>query len=171
MDTSQNSNRPYLDRSRPENPFASSKREREVEVLAYYISNRDEGFRDGHIGYVEWPDEFKPVQAQEVARPAFPEVTRNSLAALQPCVMFVQYQCTPKCRSLGICIHYQFVIGGRCPDGLICERCSVDGAEQVCPNVPVSAVTQRLMATATNSSDTTIMSLTQPIYQSAKLLW
>jgi hypothetical protein len=55
-----------------------------------------------------------------------------TLQALQPCILYVQYACRQRCRSLGICIHYQFVIGVRsCPDGLRCDQCIQSKTEQV----------------------------------------
>jgi hypothetical protein len=51
-----------------------------------------------------------------------------------PCILFVQFPCKQRCRSLGICIHYQFVIPcGKCPDGLICPACMRSNTQQVRP--------------------------------------
>ena len=63
--------------------------------------------------------------------PAFPNVTQTSLRVMQPGIFFVEYDCDKHCRSLGICVHYQFVIGSKkCPDGLVCQRCK-QGVEQL----------------------------------------
>jgi hypothetical protein len=73
----------------------------------------------------------------EVRRPADPTKTQQSLAMLTPCTLYVQYPCKTKCRSLGICVHYQFVIGcRRCPDGLRCARCAVSDVQEVCVSRP-----------------------------------
>ena len=66
-----------------------------------------------------------------VTKPAFPTVTQTSLKVMQPGIFFVEYDCDKHCRSLGICVHYQFVIGSKkCPDGLMCEVCK-QGVEQL----------------------------------------
>jgi len=65
-------------------------------------------------------------------RPRLLEVTKAILNLMQPCVLFVQFPCEKKCRSMGICIHFQFVIGTqRCPDGLICDRCMAGVPQKV----------------------------------------
>jgi hypothetical protein len=67
-----------------------------------------------------------------VKKPAFPLITQKTIETLQPAVFFVHFDCTKNCRSQGICVHYQFVIGSkRCPDGLICERCKYSVDQQV----------------------------------------
>ena len=63
--------------------------------------------------------------------PAFPGATQTSLKVMQPGIFFVEYDCDKHCRSLGICVHYQFVIGSKkCPDGLVCQRCK-QGVDQL----------------------------------------
>ncbi len=72
-----------------------------------------------------------PFEPPIVRIPAFPNITQTSLKAMQPGVFFVEYGCDKHCRSLGICVHYQFVIGGKkCPDGLVCQSCK-QGVEHV----------------------------------------
>ena len=76
----------------------------------------------------------------KIRLPTLPEVRVSSLRIIQPCILFVQFSCPERCRSYGICTHYQFVLGcRRCPDGLLCDCChdaSMEDAiivDRVCP--------------------------------------
>jgi hypothetical protein len=65
-------------------------------------------------------------------KPRAPALAAATLGLLQPWVFFVQYGCDQRCRSMGICIHFQFVLGAqRCPDGLICRICKNSGLQKV----------------------------------------
>lgn len=78
------------------------------------------------------PDDISTLPPIAVRPPAFPEMRKHSLQTLKPCVFFVQFPCRQMCRSMGICIHYQFVVGCRkCPDGLRCPICVESNVEQV----------------------------------------
>lgn len=78
------------------------------------------------------PDGIATKAPVTIKRPAFNQMRKMTLQALQPCILYVQYACRQRCRSLGICIHYQFVIGVRnCPDGLRCDHCIQSKTEQV----------------------------------------
>jgi hypothetical protein len=83
-------------------------------------------------GYIDRrPPTIKP--------PLFPDARVTSLNAMSPCILFVQFGCAEGCRSFGICVHYQFVLGcKRCPDGLVCDVCrggqeQAVAAERFCP--------------------------------------
>ena len=76
----------------------------------------------------------------KIKLPALPDVRASSLRLIHPSILFVQFSCPERCRSHGICVHYQFVLGcRRCPDGLVCDTCCNAGtekaiaAERVCP--------------------------------------
>ncbi|KIW20185.1 hypothetical protein PV08_00760 [Exophiala spinifera] len=78
----------------------------------------------GHFFVTAKPEEISHPDPPSIKRPTYPEMRQHSLRHFSPCIFFVQYPCRSKCRSLGICVHYQFVIPcGKCPDGLICSEC------------------------------------------------
>lgn len=83
---------------------------------------------------------FKPpsmvtLSNRPIAPPNNPIQIQTSLIRLPPRVLFVQFPCEEQCRTLGICVHFQFLIGTRrCPDGLICEECSYPSTPQTVGN-------------------------------------
>jgi hypothetical protein len=68
-----------------------------------------------------------------IAPPQFPDAAKTSLASMRPLTFVTCYDCEQRCRSFGICIHFQFCCGVKnCPDGLVCERCLGNAPEFVC---------------------------------------
>ncbi|KIV85804.1 hypothetical protein PV11_01461 [Exophiala sideris] len=102
------------------------------DLIAFFTHSTEHP--QGQIFFAVKPaaNEHNSTSPLKLKRPVDPLKTRQSLEALTPCTFYVQYPCKTKCRSLGICIHYQFVIGcRRCPDGLRCARCvGSPGAQQ-----------------------------------------
>jgi hypothetical protein len=65
-----------------------------------------------------------PPPLSPIAPPRFPDAAKTSLAAVQPLVFVTRFDCEQRCRSFGICVHFQFCCGVKsCPDWLVCERC------------------------------------------------
>ncbi|EXJ78339.1 hypothetical protein A1O3_09500 [Capronia epimyces CBS 606.96] len=130
-------------------PFAGEKMSQQREpprsileeptTAAFFI--RSSEYPRGQIFHVDKPVEISMLPPVAVRRPAFPEIRKRSMEMLTPCTFFVQYACQQKCRTMGICIHYQFVVGCRkCPDGLRCSLCaqsSVEQAIQACRKCPL----------------------------------
>jgi hypothetical protein len=86
----------------------------------------------GQFFHVNKPADIPNTPPVAIKRPKFPEMRQLSMRMLTPCIFYVQYPCEQKCRNLGICIHYQFVVGcKKCPDGLRCEVCVGSGVEEV----------------------------------------
>ncbi|KAI1618508.1 hypothetical protein EDD37DRAFT_606437 [Exophiala viscosa] len=101
------------------------------DLSAFFIHSTEHP--QGQIFFATKPaaSERNSISPLRVKRPIDPTKTKHSLEALTPCTLFVQYRCKTKCRSLGICVHYQFVIGcRRCPDGLRCPRCMASPGSQ-----------------------------------------
>lgn len=97
---------------------------------AFYI--RSSEHPKGQIFNVNRPVEISMLPPVPIKRPALPEMRERTLQMLAPCTFFVQYPCQQKCRTMGLCIHYQFVVGCRkCPDGLRCSLCIQSNVEQV----------------------------------------
>jgi hypothetical protein len=72
------------------------------------------------------------LEPPKVKKPPFPAATQTSLQSAKPAIFYADFNFPKHCRSLGICIHYQFVLGSkRCPDALICDACKRPGIEQV----------------------------------------
>jgi hypothetical protein len=90
------------------------------------------------------------LEPPKVKKPPFPAATQTSLQSAKPAIFYADFNCAKHCRSLGICIHYQFVLGSkRCPDALICDACKRPGIEQVVSltlNVAVPSLTIRPQA-------------------------
>ncbi|OAP63519.1 hypothetical protein AYL99_02746 [Fonsecaea erecta] len=98
-------------------------------VAAFFVRSLDHP--QGQLFQMVKPEDISSAPPVVVKRPPKPEVRQISLQMLAPCVFFVQYPCQQKCRSLGICVHYQFVIGCRkCPDGLRCSACVQSKTEE-----------------------------------------
>lgn len=92
------------------------------EIGQFFIQSID--YPGGHFFVTPKPEEISHADPPSIKRPSYPEMRQHSLGHFAPCIFFVQYPCKTKCRSLGICVHYQFVIPcGKCPDGLICSEC------------------------------------------------
>ncbi|KIW48090.1 uncharacterized protein PV06_00710 [Exophiala oligosperma] len=92
------------------------------EIGQFFIQSIE--YPRGHFFVTPKPEEISHPDPPIIKRPCYPEMRRHSLDHFEPCIFFVQYPCRAKCRSLGICVHYQFVIPcGKCPDGLICSEC------------------------------------------------
>ena len=112
-----------------DNPPAISTR-KPTDIAAFFIRNVD--YPQGQIFHAAQPEDIPTEPPAVMTRPKFPEKRQLSLRMLETCILFVQYPCRQKCRSLGICIHYQFVAGTRkCPDGLRCPACLQINFEQV----------------------------------------
>jgi hypothetical protein len=95
----------------------------------FFLQNID--FQHGILLQTKTPSSVTST-LHPLRRPRLMEVTKAILNLMQPCVLFVQFPCKRKCRSMGICIHFQFVIGTqRCPDGLICGRCMDEAPKKV----------------------------------------
>ena len=100
-----------------------------AETVALFIKNSE--LPEGELFSVVTPEHITSAAPGGIKRPPYPEARQAALQMLEPCVFFVQYPCPQGCRSLGICIHYQFVAGcRRCPDGLWCPAC-VQNVEEV----------------------------------------
>ena len=68
-------------------------------------------------------------------RPAHPERLQSGLLNLRPTVVYAEYDCVQRCRSVGICVHYSFLLGCQeVPDGLVCEICKMARAEMGYPS-------------------------------------
>ncbi|KIX98714.1 uncharacterized protein Z520_05175 [Fonsecaea multimorphosa CBS 102226] len=103
--------------------------EQQPQTAAFFIRSLDHP--QGQLFYMAKPEDVSSAPPVVIRRPPLPEVRQISLQMLVPCVFFVQYPCRQKCRSLGICVHYQFVIGCRkCPDGLRCPDCVQSKVEE-----------------------------------------
>ncbi|KAK5458387.1 hypothetical protein LTS15_004467 [Exophiala xenobiotica] len=85
----------------------------------------------GHRFFTPKPEEISFLPPPMIKRPDLAETRQLSLQRVPPCILFVQFPCKQRCRSLGICIHYQFVVPcGKCPDGLICPVCMRSNTQQ-----------------------------------------
>ncbi|KAK5199185.1 hypothetical protein LTR99_001226 [Exophiala xenobiotica] len=85
----------------------------------------------GHRFFTPKPEEISFLPPPMIKRPDLAETRQLSLQRVPPCILFVQFPCKQRCRSLGICIHYQFVLPcGKCPDGLICPACMRSNTQQ-----------------------------------------
>lgn len=101
-----------------------------TELATFYIHSALH--RSGQFFHVNKPADIPNTPPVAIKRPKFPEMRQLSMRMLTPCILYVQYPCEQKCRNLGICIHYQFVVGcKKCPDGLRCELCVGSGVEEV----------------------------------------
>lgn len=104
--------------------------QQDTEIAAFYVHNCD--FPQGKIFHTPKPDDISMSPPVVIRRPAFPEMRKLTMQILMPCIFYVQFPCSQKCRTMGICIHYQFVVGCRkCPDGLRCPVCVRSKVEQV----------------------------------------
>jgi hypothetical protein len=91
-------------------------------TAAFFLRNADHP--QGKFFDIVRPDHISSAPPAAIKRPPFPEKRQVSLRMLEPCIFFVQFPCRQRCRSLGICIHYQFIGGCRTlPDGLRCSVC------------------------------------------------
>lgn len=73
-----------------------------------------------------------PVLLGPIAPPRYPDTVKTSLASMRPLTFVARFNCEQRCRSFGICIHFQFCCGvGNCPDGLVCDRCLGEAPELV----------------------------------------
>ena len=100
------------------------------ETAAFFIKNSEHP--DGRLFHTEKPEHISCAPAKAISRPPFPEKRQAVLQVLEPCTFFVQYPCLQKCRSLGICVHFQLIAGCRsCPDGLRCPLCVQSNIEEV----------------------------------------
>ncbi|OAL37406.1 hypothetical protein AYO20_03255 [Fonsecaea nubica] len=98
-------------------------------TAAFFIRSLDHP--QGQVFHMVKPEDISFTPPVVLRRPPLPEARQISLQMVVPCIFFVQYPCRQKCRSLGICVHYQFVIGCRkCPDGLRCSTCVQSNVEQ-----------------------------------------
>ena len=99
--------------------------------LTFYIQNSD--IPDGAIYHMNEPlNEIPTDPPVALRRPNDPVKRTFTLKILEPCIFYVQFPCDQNCRSMGICIHFQFVIGAKkCPDGLRCDICVKEGVEEV----------------------------------------
>ncbi|KIW92046.1 uncharacterized protein Z519_07028 [Cladophialophora bantiana CBS 173.52] len=103
--------------------------QQQAPMAAFFIHSLDHP--QGRIFHVVKPEDISFAPPVLIRRPPLPEPRQISLQMVIPCIFFVQYPCRQKCRSLGICIHYQFVVGCRtCPDGLRCPICVQQNVEQ-----------------------------------------
>ena len=104
--------------------------DQDLEDAAFFIHNSEHP--RGRIFHTVKPADIPIKPPIKVKRPTFPEMRRMSMQMLVPCIFFVQYPCIQRCRTMGICIHYQFVVGCRkCPDGLRCSICLQRNVEEV----------------------------------------
>src|SRR5947209_3161280 len=88
-----------------------------ADTIAFFIKNSE--FPQGQLFHVLKPEHISTASLEVIQRPKVPEKRQAVLQLLEPCTLFVQYPCLQNCRSLGTCVHYQFVAGcRRCPDGL-----------------------------------------------------
>ncbi|KIW65709.1 hypothetical protein PV04_07941 [Phialophora macrospora] len=97
-------------------------------TAAFFLQNAD--YPQGELFHIIRPEHISSAPPAAIKRPPFPEKRQASLRMLEPCIFFVQFPCRQRCRSLGICIHYQFV--GSCrrlPDGLRCPVCILSDVE------------------------------------------
>lgn len=109
---------------------AANNNKKTTELATFYIHSIFH--RTGQLFHVDQPADIPTTPPVTIKRPQYPERRQLSMRMLTPCVLYVQYPCEQKCRNLGICIHYQFVVGCRkCPDGLRCEVCVASGVEEV----------------------------------------
>lgn len=91
------------------------------ERVMIYIINDD--YPNGQHWHVPKPRNVG-LRVPSLTKPPFPSITQASLTAAKPAVFFVEFACDKHCRTLGICVHYQFVLGSKkTPDGLICDMC------------------------------------------------
>src|ERR1700761_3127276 len=81
-----------------------------AETAAFFLRSSD--YPQGAIFHVARPEDIS-LTPPAIKRPPSAEMRQAALQMIRPCVFFVQYPCLQKCRSLGICIHYQFVAGCR----------------------------------------------------------
>ncbi|OQV09113.1 hypothetical protein CLAIMM_13280 [Cladophialophora immunda] len=103
--------------------------EHQPQVAAFFIRSVD--YPQGQIFHMFKPEDISFAPPVVIRRPPLAEARQVSLQMVVPCVFFVQYPCRQKCRSLGICVHYQFVVGCRkCPDGLRCSTCVQSHVEE-----------------------------------------
>jgi hypothetical protein len=98
--------------------------------VMFWVQN-DDHVRGSHVHTPKPKDiSFDPPR---ITKPPFPAVTQASLRIMLPGIFHVEFDCEKHCRSAGICVHFQFVIGAkRCPDGLVCPRCRQAKEEVVC---------------------------------------
>ena len=105
-----------------------------TELATFYIHSIFH--RSGQLFHIDQPADIPTTPPVAIKRPQYPERRQLSMRMLTPCILYVQYPCEQKCRNLGICIHYQFVVGCRkCPDGLRCEICVASGVEEVSASI------------------------------------
>ena len=101
-----------------------------TESVAFFIRNSDHP--EGRLFHADKPEHITFDPPTAIKRPAFPEKRQAALQMLDPGTLFVQYPCQEKCRSLGICVHFQFIAGcQKCPDGLRCPLCMQSRMEEV----------------------------------------
>jgi hypothetical protein len=59
-----------------------------------------------------------PPLLSPIAPPRFPDAAKTSLASMRPLSLVGRFNCERRCRSFGICIHFQFCCGmENCPVG------------------------------------------------------
>lgn len=100
------------------------------EIGQFFVHSTE--YPRGHRFFTPKPEEISFLPPLAIKRPDLAETRQLSLQRVPPCILFVQFPCKQRCRSLGICIHYQFVVPcGKCPDGLICPACMRNNTQQV----------------------------------------
>jgi hypothetical protein len=111
----------------PQTPLSESR-----EIGQFFVHSTEHP--RGHRFFTPKPEEISFLPLPMIKRPDLAETRQLSLQCVPPCILFVQFPCKQRCRSLGICIHYQFVLPcGKCPDGLICPACMRSNTQQVRP--------------------------------------
>ncbi|KAK7890229.1 hypothetical protein LTR67_008114 [Exophiala xenobiotica] len=108
----------------PQTPLSESR-----EIGQFFVHSTEHP--RGHRFFTPKPEEISFLPLPMIKRPDLAETRQLSLQCVPPCILFVQFPCKQRCRSLGICIHYQFVLPcGKCPDGLICPACMRSNTQQ-----------------------------------------
>src|SRR5437762_13872893 len=98
---------------------------------AYFVRNARNP--SGSVGQRDVAGTAAPAwPATALAPPRFPAAAQRSLASMRPVCFVARFSCEQRCRSFGICVHFQFCAGMRhCPDGLVCGRCLGTAPEMV----------------------------------------
>ena len=99
-------------------------------MRAYFIRNTSHP--TGIVRHTTTTSTLPPSSLRPITPPRYPHAARTSLTSMRPLVFITRFACEQRCRSYGICIHFQFCCGvSSCPDGLVCDRCVVGQADEM----------------------------------------